>query len=54
MGLEPTPILVGIDEVVERHGQLRMTVIIAPFEGGLLERDDMALTRLGIPKSCEM
>ena len=37
-GLQPPRVIVGIDEVVEMRGQLRMAVIMVPFDGGLLDR----------------
>ena len=36
-GLQPPTIIVGIDEVVEMCSQLRMAVIMIPFDGRLLD-----------------
>jgi hypothetical protein len=37
-GLQPPPIIVGVDEVVEMRRQLRVAVIMVPFDSGLLDR----------------
>ena len=33
-GLQPPPIIVGVDEVVEMRSQLGMAVMVVPFDGG--------------------
>ena len=37
-GLQPPPIIVGVDEVIQVRSQLRVAVIMAAFDGGLLDR----------------
>jgi len=37
-GLQPPPIIIGIDEVGEMRFELRVAVIVVPFDGGLLDR----------------
>ena len=37
-GLQPPPVIVGVDEVVEMRRQLRVAVIMVPFDGSLLDR----------------
>ena len=37
-GLQPAPIIIGVDEVVEVCGQLGMAVVMVALDGGFLDR----------------
>ena len=37
-GLQPTPVIVGVNEVVEVGGQLRVAVVMVSLEGCFLDR----------------
>ncbi len=37
-GLQPPPIIAGIDEVLKMRCQLGMAIIMVPFDGSLLDR----------------